>query len=705
MGTTHGQAVPTKGRVLMGGMLEGGVAVPDDASWWVVRRWVLSEVKRSGWTHQRLGGTAYVPVSRLNKFLGEHAEWLTARYLERLLEALPPPSSQAVAEALSQVLGRPVAWEQGLALHPSLRLVDAPLEPATLLEPVTLIVGKADLGLWLRFGIRESTDRLKAAAGAVGVPVSRVRRWLVGDFEWREFPGLGDLAAMASALEVEAPRVEFGAELDVGPMGGGEGLAGEIARWASRLAVLTFPPASADRNAMLFASRYVSMDRSEGTLQAVGDLLGLTRERIRQLIDRMLARADLLPAPRSMHDQLMAELGQRAPVSVDLAEVQFAGLLGGGMGIASALRFGEQVLGRPVTLEVRGRVGVGDVVMPVVGADWWPVARTLARAMVRVRGAALFDLVWALTSREAGVPVQDTDLQRALESVPGFEWLGDGGWFWFGAEGGSNNVITMAARIVGQSDERVDVEVIHAGIERRRRRFNKAHGGAVSLPMSVLTRLLAASPLFECLQGDDFRLVAGADVPDGDGEGDDEGEQETVAAAVVRRLVELGGVAARAELWESLVDTGLVGAVSLRVALSNSEQIIQVERGVFGVRGWALCTDRLIEAKRRVGGENEIQVSRDEAGGVSWTFWFTESLQSACTVNVPARARRLVPGGQYACTETGVAVVVADGRIRGLLTPIRAAGAVVGDAVRIRFEVATGKVWVNWVAPAAQGST
>ncbi|MDC6726252.1 sigma factor-like helix-turn-helix DNA-binding protein, partial [Leclercia adecarboxylata] len=109
-------------------------------------------------------------------------------------------------------------------------------------------------------------------------------------------PKYKDICAIAEACCVEPPGPDFDvrqgraiqAEV-IASMASPTDLYEEILFNGCLLSRRAHAPSHAERNAQVFRARYGGQGDSESTLSAIGEIHGITRERIRQIVDKQLS--------------------------------------------------------------------------------------------------------------------------------------------------------------------------------------------------------------------------------------------------------------------------------------------------------------------------------------------------------------------------------------------------------------------------------
>ncbi|KAG1463604.1 hypothetical protein G6F57_013729 [Rhizopus arrhizus] len=153
------------------------------------------------------------------------------------------------------------------------------------------------LKLWLRSARRDNPrGRLTQMelAERIGRSHMSVAAW--ENVAISRIPKYKDICAIAEACGVEPPGPDFdvrqGRAIEaevIASMGTPTDLYEEILFNGRLLSRRAHVPSRAERNALVFRARYGGQGDAESTLQAIGEIHGITRERIRQIVDKQLS--------------------------------------------------------------------------------------------------------------------------------------------------------------------------------------------------------------------------------------------------------------------------------------------------------------------------------------------------------------------------------------------------------------------------------
>jgi len=240
------------------------------------------------------------------------------------------------------------------------------------------------------------------------------------------------------------------------------------------------------RNALI-AARYFGFDgRGSRSLQAVGNEIGVTRERVRQIVTAASESLSTRRAVSPTLDRTIAFVADRMPAAAGEieAELRSERLTSGLFRLEGVIKVAE-LLGRSLPFsitEVRGERLVHARDVPSVNT----IVRIARRVISRWGMATLSNVVAEV--RNFGSGVGDRKLVvSALACLGGFHWLEQpGDWFWL-SEGRNNPVINRMRRILSVANP-IDISKLWSGIARDHRMKG------VSPPKSVLLEFCRQTP-------------------------------------------------------------------------------------------------------------------------------------------------------------------------------------------------------------------
>lgn len=629
-------------------------------------------------SHTNLHQQAGINRNRLAKLANaKHKETPTPDELARLSAATGYPIHDLVVQASK-------------FLHPQAADGPLPTEPPGECE----ITSRGALKAWLKAArTRGHSGRL--TQGQLGARIGRSQMSVTAweNLGFNRIPKSKDIKAIAAACGVPEPTIAFdtrqsttdnvGEEPDLGVA---STLDEEILRTGRLLSRRAHASTHGERNSHIFRARYGGRGDDESTLQAIGDVHGVTRERIRQIVDKQLSFLPAITLKTECFDALATACLGLEPVAASVAEERLRHLLGGNLSLQGAIDYGREVLGRSLPVQLV-QIRNGDTI--VITGDfplWFQAAITQSKAIIRHCGAAQFNLAWALTMRHHQDWISPDQFRQVIAHAPGFDWIGDDeAWFWFGPEGSANRLVKRTIEILAFAKRPLDIEIIYGGLTRyaRTRDSDVSEEAGVWPPMEVVQKLLAKSPALVCQQGDDFRLAFG---------GDEFDAKQGVAETILAELRLRGGLASRSELHQALVADRGMNPVSFSVALAHSPLLRQVDRSVFAIRGWPISAVRLTEAQHRVGKVNgplinfkEVDVTSN--GDVSWVNTLSKSSMSNMYAGVPRKALLHLPEGQYSAD--GALLTITEHRMAGLIRLVVADGGGAGTLYRTTVNART----------------
>jgi Sigma-70, region 4 len=455
------------------------------------------------------------------------------------------------------------------------------------------------------------------------------------------------------------------------------------------------------------AARFGWYGEAPKTLQESADIMGVTRERLRQIEQKALERlpkgAVLLPkldvalslleavAPMSVHDAAMVMkkrgISQRpfSPISI----LQTAELLGRKTPVVVRIIKGQQVL-----ISESSRNEFGSIVR-------------LARKLAGQAGvASLFQLldrygesVEAKGSTAAKArSVTEDDLRRFLSGDKKCEFLNED-WFWFpDIPEGRNRLVNIAKKMLSV----VSPQTISSIREGTRRAFryrastNPRYRSLVTPPHAVMSAFFLRHPDFQlvedtldCLTPLDYRAFLG------------DGEQVLVEVLRSSSI----GVLDRKALIDGSKTRGL-NENTLAVYTTYSPILEHIGLDLWKLRG-VRVDPAAVEAVRE---QNQLRTRQTRLLEYGWTpdgrLWIAWKLPG--TLNTPVLS---VPGAvrRYLCNRTfaainkdvgkniGQASVNEAGTSYGYGPFLRHAGADEGDTLLAEFDLAKAEVYLSMV--------
>jgi Sigma-70, region 4 len=201
------------------------------------------------------------------------------------------------------------------------------------------------------------------------------------------------------------------------------------------------------------------------TLREVGARHGITRERVRQLVDRTVARLDGAYLPQI--EQAAFLLAAHAPMTGADASTLLAaeGLTAEGLSPRAVLSLAE-VTGYAACFQVDESCDTA-LVLPSGPVDAMTVLRAARRTTGRAGVALLCRVPTAVTGRNP-VPLPLPVVTIVLRHSPGVAFLNDD-WFWLPSTPPERNSLYVASRRMLSVARRLDLASIRNGLVRHQR--------------------------------------------------------------------------------------------------------------------------------------------------------------------------------------------------------------------------------------------
>lgn len=449
--------------------------------------------------------------------------------------------------------------------------------------------------------------------------------------------------------------------------------------------------------ANIFSARYGVNGEESSTLESIGQKIGLTRERVRQIVKKMTDRSLDLEIATPKLDRLKLEVANLAPASISEIDERLRDLLGQSLSVRSAQRFAAEILARNVAMignsPWRQKSMRPDMVMSgdvSESNDFMRIVRSCALKMIRNTGAAQVHFVAGAVSEEMGKEVSARDVRTTCSLVKGFTWLvEEDDWFWFGDDY-DNRLLSVTKKVLAAASRRVDVEDIYAAIGRSQRGYYKSDDAkpySIDAPVAVVLQALSRVSWINTVQKNDFVLAHGI-------------APNEVLSEVEFSIYELiqskNGVTTKYNIDRHIESTLSVTPMAVAIALSRSPIFIQPGHGLYSIRGIDINPNGLFDAIQSARGpeskQNATFLHYTDNGFHKWEFVFTEYQQKTHILGVPASLARFMKEGEYIVDGWRDPVTYVDrgkdkGKfIRSLVRKIMLQGIKVGD---------TGILYVN----------
>ncbi len=426
------------------------------------------------------------------------------------------------------------------------------------------------------------------------------------------------------------------------------------------------------------------------TLEEASRLIGCTRERVRQVETKLLARRPSRPVWLPALESALEKLAAAAP----LLETEVGSLLAAeglaaptmtGASLLAAANFGgvDLSLRTPEGLKVVGRWVVTDADAAVVSAPQIAARHTSTYGLTTMQ-----EIVLALRTNDC--EVDPDDVQRVLRDDPRVRFTSDR-WLWVDkADYASpySNSLRNAARAILSVNSPQTIASIHEGF-RRSQRFRQRD----VIPSRVAVgEFLAAHPEF-FVKGEEVRPVELLDYHEVLG---------PVAAQVIDVLkASPYGVMDRMSMYEAVTETG-VSQATITVWTTYAEWLEHFAPNIWGLRGEKVSpaiVEALQEAaKRRSANEpHERGWFWTPEGTIALVARVTTSFRQTGVITMDAELQKLIGGRRFSARGPhGPVGEIAAGDdhlwVWGWGPFLRRTGVQVGQVVRAEFDLTANTV-------------
>jgi hypothetical protein len=343
------------------------------------------------------------------------------------------------------------------------------------------------------------------------------------------------------------------------------------------------------RLATILARRYGIAGEANSTLQAIGDMIGLTRERVRQIADKAMVRFEPVPPPAPLVEQLQAAITKYAPFQLANPPAALRNILGDSQSLEGADRFFREVLGQSlVHTKAHGTHDTMVIVAGTASDDLVQLVRQVSVAMIRQAGAAhVFFVTGAVAAQGL-----DATLARVIECARmfnGFAWLSEPeGWFWYG-NANDNRARTSAMKVLSVANRTVDIEELYGAMARSRTisSIDRAVPVSMSIPLSILQAVLAQFSELRRWQSNDFRLACAPE----EVARTREACLSPSELMIYEVLVQRGGITPRRTLTRELVESGRLEKPTFDLTLFRSPAFKRHDRGLWTLTGFSIAIE------------------------------------------------------------------------------------------------------------------
>lgn len=405
--------------------------------------------------------------------------------------------------------------------------------------------------------------------------------------------------------------------------------------------------------AEIFSVRYGVQGEGQSTLESGGKRVGVTRERIRQIVKKMTERADGLKMPTPRLDELAVEISRLAPATVAQLDIELKHKLGEELTIQSAQRFSVEIFGRKLAKFASSPWSKNQSSLDHVLKSGSQIeddslirsARSVALKMIRGSGAANIHFVCGAVSDELDTEVSIKDVKTAIEMVDGFEWLAEpDGWFWFGNDIGDNRLQNVTKKVMAAADRKVDIDEIYTAMGRSQRGYYKADDSkpfVIEAPSVILAKVLQRTPWLTRIQKNDFFANDETVL---------QGALSDVEAEIIKVIRANDGVAVKYEIDAHVDRTLDVTTIATANALGKSPCFVQPAKGMYSICGCDIEPHALARAASFADSlfNRGTNATIDDKGYFTFEFELSEYHTKHKFIGMPGSLSRKLSAGEYA---------------------------------------------------------
>lgn len=424
-----------------------------------------------------------------------------------------------------------------------------------------------------------------------------------------------------------------------------------------------------------------------GTLQVAGDVVGVTRERVRQVTVEIepLVRGSWAPAL----DEILLLLVERSPLADPIGTVTAT------LGLSRSTLTGASLLGFVNLLgtDVSHVTGTNLVL-----ADGWIVDKREVKVVSAAKVVSKHTSTFGMTSLEdvrqevstAGAPADLDDVRRVLQANLRIGWAGD--WVWFNKDDDNSRANSMVNTIRSMLSVNTPqtVQSLQEGL-RRNAKFRKRD---IVPPAGAMATFLQQSPYFVVTDGLVSPVV----------ELDYHAVHGEVAASIIDVLkASPFGVMDRASLYEACTSAG-ISLHTVTVWTSYAEWMEGFDTNVWGLRGSnpnpAVVAEVKKAAKTRHASEaHETRWSWSPEGAIILTMDVSTSARTTGTFAFDAQFPAIVGSRKFTLLQDNMAIGELSTSGEHMWTwgwhkAYAATGAKAGDVLQVTLDLATGMATV-----------
>jgi hypothetical protein len=427
------------------------------------------------------------------------------------------------------------------------------------------------------------------------------------------------------------------------------------------------------------------------TLEEAGSLLGITRERMRQIHKKFSERAPNHPIFMPRLDEAIKVIRESAPISVDRAsELIRAKRISARPFHPKSLLAASEFCGRSQPFEIDNSAGFERVIVER-RREFERAALSVAFRQAGASGATNIQEVSAELASRGQSEVSDEIVRRLLKDRRELEFLNED-WFWYKTEIPERNRLRNVTRKMLSVTSPIPIGEVREGVHRHYKiRGSRGLGSwpLVTPPRAVLKELYRLHPEFSI---DSSGLVAPVEQLE---YGSELNSTERVILEVLRSSPAC--LLDRSSLARRCAELGM-NPNTFSQYLSSSPIIAHIGTDMWSLRGARVdpaAVEALREANASTPSEKRVIDHGWSGDGELWIAARLRELTSNFVLGVPSAIRRFVVGREFpAIDEHGLAAgtvrVNAEGTSYGYGRFLARRGADTDDILLISFRLAAG---------------
>ena len=415
------------------------------------------------------------------------------------------------------------------------------------------------------------------------------------------------------------------------------------------------------------------------TLQEIGDVAYVTRERIRQVLLRVRRQLAVANLEMSVLRRAVKRLEKAGVLSERraVAILRKEKLTARRVSVRGLLRAAD-LFGVKTKLNWEWYGDSGFVGLPKGLAILKSISR-IARRAVKRWGCSTLEDVAAETAGERKIAVTADNVRDVLITQPGFRWLDEGsGWFWLD-DVPRNRLLNKIDKILAAA-KRVDLAALRAGVARHYRMEG------FSPPIRILREL--------CEQLEDCEVVGGQIVVDRRPRLPTE-ELSDCEQKILEVFREHGPALSYGNVHQRCIEAGLNEATT-STYLGNTPILRRVAVGVYTVVGAAVNPGQINAVAKEKKGARRSRVIHDFGwspdGRSLWAIYkISKGAFRRGVFGVPGGIKKYLTEARYELRGSDGAEIghigIRDGRLWGFLPFFVRRGGEPGDFMRVTFNL------------------